>query len=387
MTAFVVLFASTHALADIDVAVVNTVPGDGGIATIAGLESTLRAAKQPGVVDPDVRAALETVLPKTPSPDASLALAAAVRKKAFDSYAAFKYQRAISQLDEGDRVAIMTLPSAKGIRELGELSLLRAQVLLQSGDVLKSNAEFRLASDLLGTVRLDPGLYSPDVIEAFEKAVANQSERALLIAPGSGIAVFVDGTWRPGTEIEVGVGRHFVVLSQPGFETIRRIVRMMRSGGSHRLRAEMEPLPVPERIRSLRLVIAKKTMQPAAALGRIAAAAQAKRLLVVRETPSGIGVQLFVAATETLSTTEPATRETVSELIAPATIAPEKVVKNPGTKTTTRPSWIKRHKTAVIVTSGTVVVIAAVAVTLLLTSGGDTKLSVDTYCGFGIPCE
>lgn len=380
--------APAAAGADVDVVVVNAVPGATGVGTVDALRPALVRAGQPGLDEGVVRFALEATLPDPVDPTVELRAIATERVAAFDAYAAFQYRAALAAITSAEAAAIALLPSAGARAELGHLTLLRAQIHLQQKKSSLAATDFRLAATLRDKAPLDPGLHAPNVVEAYDRAQSDTRTPARLTVAGvAGATVNINGVLVASWPASLPAGRAYLVVSRPGFAPDRRAIDL--TVGDNRVDSRLDRLPITEQIHQRRRAIMSAPEPDRTELAVIAGLVGAKRLLLVVPEGSGHGVRVFNTIDGSITPKKPATEPSIRELLL-TNLDPRVVVRNrrpegPGIEA--QPSWPRRHRTALLISGGVALAVVGVISTVVLTSGSSSGRALDRFCGLGVPCS
>jgi tetratricopeptide (TPR) repeat protein len=393
-----ILCSAGIATAQTDVAFVNICrDGSLGSAAIDRIRTpVLDHSGLDGIGAGPLRAALEQPLAEAAQPD--LTAAEAARAAAWDAFSAFSYDRALELLDEAQS-ALLELPMTSAVQaKWFEVTLLEGRAHLQAKRSDRAAAAFRLASRLSpSTASLDPGLYLPETVRAYDRAAAKRPGSGTLSveASAAGSVVLVDGKALGPAPYEgsLEVGSHIVTVLAPGHRAASS--RTVVAKATRRsLVVEQEPLPASELIPALR---AGLSAQPStAAVSTLAAAVNANWLVLVRQGDSDaleasiynrqaerLGPWVGVSATlspllEQIPARSPdlspkrAATLVVTEPETPIDIAPD------------RP-WYRTRGGIVTIVGSAAVVAAAVAVFFLVDRSDSA--SIGSFCGLGEPCR
>lgn len=153
---------------------------------------------------------------------------------------------AAARLGEARRVAEGVFDLDGGPALVAEISLRLGVVVMDLGQPGRARDLFRLAR------RLEPGRavtiaeFSPDVVAAFDAAVAAKSPtaRVTLRVPGGPAQVAIDGG-EPGVaprEVDLEVGQHVAVARRPHGSARGMIFEVPAAGGEVSLELERDPL-------------------------------------------------------------------------------------------------------------------------------------------------
>ena len=170
-----------------------------------------------------------------PSPTAALQLARGV-----EAYFAFRYDEALTHLNQGLTEAAATGAAGLGAPELSDLLIYRALAHTELGDAVRAWEDFVRAATVAPARRLDPARFSPTVVETFQRAVeavAEQPPATLSLVVPAGCLQWIDA--RLATNIEgetLARGEHYVRVVCPGHEPFGARVEVAAGGASVRPR-------------------------------------------------------------------------------------------------------------------------------------------------------
>jgi hypothetical protein len=125
-------------------------------------------------------------------------------------------KQALRDTDLGLKELQLVTPTDDVRALYAELTLYRGLALLDQHDVAGAARAFALTHRLDPTTQLDPTQYSPDITEAFARAIDAKAVPAKLAVKGEG-HIWVDGRERGDApaDVDVEAGDHVVVLTGP----------------------------------------------------------------------------------------------------------------------------------------------------------------------------
>lgn len=160
-------------------------------------------------------------------------------------YANVEYAVARSRLAEARQQALAVTDLAGGVALFAEVSLRLGVIKHELRDFEGAAADFRLAQRLAPTRPVTIDHFKPDIVTAFQAAVASAIKRrtVTLRRQPAGAALEIDGRPIPTSveQIDLDEGLHLVVARRPGFLSSRNMVRVERS--SDELAVTLEPDP------------------------------------------------------------------------------------------------------------------------------------------------
>lgn len=134
--------------------------------------------------------------------------------RARDALARFDHAAAIEEADRGIGRAASIVPDAQIVSILADLAFVRGLARLGDGDSVGAARDFGLVHRLTPRRSLDPVVYLPEVIHAFEAAAKVSAMASLDVVAPAGAEVWVDGASvgpAPAT-VQVSEGLHAVTV-------------------------------------------------------------------------------------------------------------------------------------------------------------------------------
>jgi hypothetical protein len=192
------------------------------------IEAALTVRGYQGIDEVDA-AALRHAARSQPAAEAPQALYIEAKKALMnfdDAAARQKLERARALLCESPRILSERIL-------LADTHLLAGMIAMSSGQPDQAERDFTLAALLEPTRSLHPGLYPPDVVDAFEAAKRRPAERprgALVVnARPAGAQIYVDGAFRGAAPLVVerlAAGPHYVTAIVAGRGARTRVVEV-----------------------------------------------------------------------------------------------------------------------------------------------------------------
>jgi len=390
----------------------ETEPASGS--AVESLRADLAARGLVPVPDGELRAALEAPLPpgagdSTGGGDADAVARARQRLGAAkDAYAAFEYERALTELEAIDRSILAREPSPAVVALMVQRHLLAGLVHEGRGRPADARRSFRLVHRLDPRRRaLDPGRYRPHVVALFAQAAArvdDPSSPLRIATEPAGARLWLDGRALSASPVRldpITSGPHWVVASAPGRRPRGAIVDLdpAERRPTH-LSFALQRRGAAERAAELRraLAAADGAGELRAGAAALARAAGLDLLVLVRAQDGRLEGASFDARTSQLSPWLAMPSERLSRRLAAAAAdaggaragdggAPPIVLSGRGaappadrrTRSWYRTWWGQTLLVAGGVALGGVLVYAA-------TSGGDPGYSVGGFCFSGRDC-
>lgn len=174
---------------------------------------------------------------------AGFTAAAERMREGWTRYANVEYAVARSRLAEARQQALALTDLAGGVELFAEVSLRLGVIKHELRDFEGAAGDFRLAQRLAPTRPVTIDHFKPDIVTAFQAAVASAVTRrtvSLRREPGNA-AIEIDGRLIPEgvAHIDLEEGLHLVVGRRPGFRPERTLVRVER--GTHEIGVALEP--------------------------------------------------------------------------------------------------------------------------------------------------
>ena len=160
-------------------------------------------------------------------------------------YAKVEYAAARARLAEARQRALAVADLAGGVELFAEVSLRLAVIKHELEDIEGAAADFRLAHRLAPTRPVTSDHFKPNIVAAFQAAVASAiTPRTVAVRRRpAAVALEIDGRPIPAglQQVELEEGLHLVVGRSPGFAPARTLVRIER--GTREIAVELEADP------------------------------------------------------------------------------------------------------------------------------------------------
>jgi hypothetical protein len=153
-------------------------------------------------------------------------------RSGWQSYASVQYTFARARLAEARQRALTLTDLAGGVELFAEVTLRLGVIKHELRDVAGAADDFRLAHRLAPTRPVTSDHFKPNIVTAFQAAVAAAIPRRGVSVSRSpaGATVIVDGRIvGPNETVDLDEGLHLVVGMRPGYRSERRLVRVERS--------------------------------------------------------------------------------------------------------------------------------------------------------------
>lgn len=168
---------------------------------------------------------------------------AELMRSGWESYASVQYTFARSRLAEARQRARTLTDLAGGLELFAEVTLRLGVIKHELRDFEGAADDFRLAHRLAPTRPVTSDHFKPNIVTAFQAAVASAIPRrsvAIKRTPAN-VAVEVDGRAVPaGGSIELEEGLHLMVSRRPGFRSEHTLVQVERSTSSLAVKLERD---------------------------------------------------------------------------------------------------------------------------------------------------
>jgi len=181
-----------------------------------------------------------------------IASAQVARVRAEGALANFVFPVAISMAQTGHESLHTVRPTTGSNGLYADLALLQGIAYLGQGKQAEAVGFFGLVHRLSPGRRLDPALYLPAVVQAFEAARSVRARPAQLVIKGQGQQLWLDGNEQKGTvwSFDVPEGLHVVWLAGPERETVGRQVHV--TAGQQNV-LDLGDAPAPQKLKVQRV--------------------------------------------------------------------------------------------------------------------------------------